>query len=206
MKKVIVGALAAMFLAVTAPASAFAVVEQSVTPNQDEHRSTFVNDEHCDPAVDGHRHPFEQWVTDEWDRYNGTSSFTNRTDRPIRYTLEVTEGVNESVKASTTSNAWDVFFKGLTGRYGIVEESEWRVGDTLGPVTVKPGQTMRADYGVHMKSFIGRVRTCDTRTHLWRTEAAFGEYSGSGPSTRFVVWHMTDPATGKDTPSLQYVN
>lgn len=80
------------------------------------------------------------------------------------------------------------------------------MGDTLGPVTVKPGQTMRADYGVHMKSFIGRVRTCDTRTHLWRTEAAFGEYSGSGPSTRFVVWHMTDPATGKDTPSLQYVN
>lgn len=72
MKKVIVGALAAMFLAVTAPASAFAVVEQSVTPNQDEHRSTFVNDEHCDPAVDGHRHPFEQWVTDE--RMSGTAT------------------------------------------------------------------------------------------------------------------------------------
>ena len=41
-----------------------------------------------------------------------------------------------------------------------------------------------------MKSFIGRVRTCDQKTGLWRGEPSFGEYRGNF-STRFVVWHKT---------------
>lgn len=42
-----------------------------------------------------------------------------------------------------------------------------------------------------MKSFIGRVRTCDAITKKWRGEPAFGDYHGTGSSTRFVVWHRT---------------
>lgn len=160
------------------------------SPDQNEHVTEFQNDP-CDPIADAKRHPWEQWVTDEWDRYNGTTSFTNTTDRDIKFSLEVTEGVNESVTAMSSGNMWDVFFKGLTTRYGIVEVSEWAVGDQLGPVTVKPGETVRADYGVHMKEFIGRVRTCDKRTATWKTEPYFGTYHGKGPSTRFVVWHRT---------------
>lgn len=161
------------------------------TPDQDEHHTGFTNTDKCDPVKDAKRHPWEQWITDEWDRYNGTNSFTNRTDRPIQYTLEVTEGVNESVKAMSSGNMWDVFLHGVKNKYGIVEVSQWSVGDKLGPVTVNPGETVRADYGVHMKSFIGRVRTCDQKTGLWRGEPYFGEYNGKGPSTRFVVWHKT---------------
>lgn len=75
------------------------------------------------------RKPNSKWVTDEWDRYNGTNSFTNSTNRPIEYTLEVTEGVNESVSANSTGNTWVVFIRGLHSRYGLVEMSEWAVGD-----------------------------------------------------------------------------
>lgn len=169
------------------PASAAAVVK---SPDQNEHVTEFQNDP-CDPVADRSRHPYEQWITNEWDRYNGTTSFTNTTDRDIEFALEVTEGVNESVKATSSGNMWDPFFRSLTKKYGIVEVSEWAVGDKLGPVTVKPGETVRADYGVHMKDFIGRVRTCDQKTATWRTEGAFGTYKGTGPSTRFVVWHRT---------------
>lgn len=179
------GAVALML----APAALATPISQ--TPDQDEHHSTFVNDEKCDPVADKNYHPYEQWITDEWDQYNGTNSFTNRSDRPIQYTLEVTEAVNESVKAMSSGNAWDVFLSALKNKYGIVQVSQWAVGDKIGPVTVNPGETVRADYGVHMKSFIGRVRTCDQRTGLWRTEPYFGEYKGTGPSTRFVVWHKT---------------
>ena len=95
------------------------------------------------------------------------------------------------MKAMSSGNMWDVFLHGVKNKYGIVEVSQWSVGDKLGPVTVNPGETVRADYGVHMKSFIGRVRTCDQKTGLWRGEPYFGEYNGKGPSTRFVVWHKT---------------
>lgn len=193
MRKTLVGALCALTVGMgpVFAAPALAVPTGNMTPDQDEHRDSFVEGETCDPAVDGRRHPWEQWVKDEWDRYNGTTSFTNTSDRPITFSLEVTEGVNESVSAMSSGNTWDVFLKGVKSRYGIVETSEWSVGDKLGPVTVKPGETVRADYGVHMKEFIGRVRTCDKRTAVWRTEHYFGKYHGKGPSTRFVVWHRT---------------
>ncbi|AKK10736.1 hypothetical protein [Corynebacterium uterequi] len=178
-------------------------VNQQMTPDQDVHRSTFL-DEACNPATDAKRHPWEQWVTDEWDRYNGTTSFTNTSDRDIKFSLEVTEGVNESVKAMSSGNTWDVFLKGVKSSYGIVEVSQWAVGDKLGPVIVKPGETVRADYGVHMKSFIGRVRTCDARTGKWKSEPYFGHYHGEGPSTRFVVWHRTS-AEGAHSSNVQYV-
>ncbi|MCZ9309403.1 hypothetical protein ACUY3K_09355 [Corynebacterium uberis] len=193
MRKTIVSAICALAVGIGPfAAPAFAGPSGNVTPDQDEHRDSFINDEACDPnSAEGQRHPWEQWVKDEWDRYNGTTSFTNTSDRPITFSLEVTEGVNESVSAMSSGNTWDVFLSGVKNRYGIVETSEWSVGDKLGPVTVKPGETVRADYGVHMKEFIGRVRTCDKRTQLWRTERYFGEYHGKGPSTRFVVWHRT---------------
>lgn len=193
MKKTMVSALCALTVGLSPlwGVPAMAAPTGNVTPDQDEHRDGFVNDEQCDPEADASRHPWEQWITDEWDRYNGTTSFTNTSDRPITFTLEVTEGVNESVKAMSSGNTWDVFFHGIKDKYGVVETSEWAVGDKLGPVTVEPGETVRADYGVHMKEFIGRVRTCDKKTGLWRTEPAFGEYHGKGPSTRFVVWHRT---------------
>lgn len=207
LKKRLAAAACATTLALGALAlnvsGAFAdVTNQHMTPDQDQHRSSFVNDEACDVQADHSRHPWEQWITDEWDRYNGTTSFTNTTDRSVKFSLEVTEGVNESVKAMSSGNMWEVFLHGLHDRYGVVEMSTWSVGDKVGPVTVKPGETVRADYGVHMKSFIGRVRTCDARTGLWRTEHSFGEYKGQGPSTRFVVWHRTE----KDgTTSQNYV-
>lgn len=188
-------------LAVTTMATVLAVAgtgiahagPSSYSPDQFEHRSTFINDEKCDPTPEGdlHYHPWEQHITDEWDRYNGTASFTNTSDRPIKFSLEVTEGVNESVKAMSSGNTWAPFFNGLKNKFGIQKVSEWAKGDKLGPVTVKPGETVRADYGVHMMSFIGRVRTCDKKTGLWRTEPYFGEYKGKGPQTRFVVWHRT---------------
>lgn len=185
--------------------TATAAQGQKLTPDQDQHRSTFVEGERCNPLEDGKRHPWEQWIVDEWDRYNGTTSFTNTTDREITYSLEVTEGVNESVKAMSSGNTWDVFLKGLKTRYGVVETSEWSVGDKLGPIKVKPGETVRADYGVHMKEFIGRVRTCDKRTSTWRMEPYFGKYHGKGPSTRFVVWHRTT-AEGDYTQNYMPVN
>lgn len=165
----------------------------SYSPDQFEHRSDFINDEPCTPTkeADLNYHPWEQHITDEWDRYNGTASFTNTSDRPIKFSLEVTEGVNESVQAMSSGNMWEPFFNGLKNKYGIQKVSEWAKGDLLGPVIVQPGETVRADYGVHMMSFIGRVRTCDKRTALWRTEHYFGEYKGQGPQTRFVVWHRT---------------
>ncbi|MEJ4112061.1 hypothetical protein ACGE24_00070 [Corynebacterium kroppenstedtii] len=183
------GTMVAVVAPLTSPIASATPV--TPTPDQDKHRSTFVDTDKCDPAADATRHPWEQWVTDEWDRYNGTNSFTNRSDRPIQYSLEVTEGVNESVKAMSSGNMWDTFLYGVKARYGIVEVSQWSVGDKLGPVTVNPGETVRADYGVHMKSFIGRVRTCDKNSKTWRGEPYFGEYNGKGPSTRFVVWHKT---------------
>ncbi|MBC3186038.1 hypothetical protein H7347_05525 [Corynebacterium sp. zg-331] len=205
MRKRLTTAACAAVVAMVSLGGGTAVAQQKVSPDQNEHRSTFVNNETCNVLTDAKRHPWEQWIVDEWDRYNGTSSFTNTTDRVITYSLEVTEGVNESVKAMSSGNMWDTFFKGLKTRYGVVETSEWSVGDKLGPIKVKPGETVRADYGVHMKEFIGRVRTCDKRTGLWRTERSFGEYRGKGPSTRFVVWHRTT-AEGDYTQSYMPVS
>lgn len=175
----------------------------SYSPDQFEHRSDFINDEPCTPTeeADLNYHPWEQHITDEWDRYNGTASFTNTSDRPIKFSLEVTEGVNESVQAMSSGNMWAPFFNGLKNKYGIQKVSEWAKGDLLGPVVVQPGETVRADYGVHMMSFIGRVRTCDKQTALWRTEHYFGEYKGQGPQTRFVVWHR---ATAEGDYSSNY--
>ncbi|KQB87387.1 hypothetical protein [Corynebacterium lowii] len=205
MKKKLITAVCSLAVGLSTLASGTAVAAEKISPDQNEHRSTFVNDDVCDPIKDAKRHPWEQWIVDEWDRYNGTTSFTNTTDRTITYSLEVTEGVNESVKAMSSGNTWDVFFKGLKTRYGVVETSEWAVGDKLGPIKVKPGETVRADYGVHMKEFIGRVRTCDKKTGLWRGENSFGKYHGKGPSTRFVVWHRTT-AEGDYTQNYVPVN
>ncbi|QDZ43400.1 hypothetical protein [Corynebacterium sp. sy039] len=193
MKKKNIGSLLAAATVVSVPMVSGVATATPVTktPDQHEHRQDFVNDDTCNWEADQSRHPYESWITNEYDRYNGTNSFTNNTDRPIQFSLEVTEGVNESVKAMSSGNTWEPFFGHLQNKYGIVQTSNWAVGDKLGPITVQPGETVRADYGVHMKEFIGRVRTCDKNTGLWRMEPYFGKYVGKGPSTRFVVWHHT---------------
>lgn len=138
----------------------------------------------------------EDLTTPEWHfaetgrRYlsDGTLQFKNTTDQEVPYTASVETGTNHKIEANSKAampSGWDTTAK---SDIGLKLSNGWQEKETFGPITLKPGESFRVEYGVVEKDFISMFVGCNDD----RLENMPGAnvIRGKGPAERYAFAYI----------------
>ena len=138
----------------------------------------------------------EDITTPEWHfaetgrRYlsDGTLQFKNTTDQEVPYTASVETGTNHKIEANSKAampSGWDTTAK---SDIGLKLSNGWQEKETFGPITLKPGESFRVEYGVVEKDFISMFVGCNDD----RLENMPGAnvIRGKGPAERYAFAYI----------------
>ncbi|MGV0327906.1 hypothetical protein ACUY3D_01830 [Corynebacterium guaraldiae] len=138
----------------------------------------------------------EDNATPEWHfaetgrRYlsDGTLQFKNTTNQEVPYTASVETGTNHKIEANSKAampSGWDTTAK---SDIGLKLSNGWQEKETFGPVTLKPGESFRVEYGVVEKDFISMFVGCND-DRLENTPGA-NVIRGKGPAERYAFAYI----------------
>lgn len=143
-------------------------------------------DQKCD-ASEAFSKGYPEWHYGETARRylnDGTVQFTNRTDQPIPYTAKLETGTNHKISANSAAelpNGWNTTAK---SDIGLKESNGWVESETIGPITLQPGESFRAEYGVVEKDFISMFVDCTDG--VLQNQPGANVIRGTGPAERYA--------------------
>ena len=138
-----------------------------------------------------HAEGYPEWHFGETARRylsDGTLQFTNRTQQTVPYTATVETGVNHEIKANSAAslpNGWQTTAK---SDIGLKLSNGWTEGETVGPVNLGPGESLRVEYGTVEKDFISMFVTCDNG--VLRNGPSANVIRGTGPAERYAFAYI----------------
>ncbi|MGM5594822.1 hypothetical protein QZG57_08000 [Corynebacterium glucuronolyticum] len=119
---------------------------------------------------------------------DGTLQFTNRTNQTVPYTATVETGTNHEISANSAAklpNGWKTTAK---SDIGLKMNNGWVEGETVGPIDLKPGESLRVEYGTVEKDFISMFVTCDNG--IVRNAPGANVIRGTGPAERYAFAYI----------------
>lgn len=119
---------------------------------------------------------------------DGTIQFTNSTDQAVPYTATVETGTNHKISANSAAELPSNWNTTAKSDIGALASNGWIDGETFGPITLKPGESFRVEYGVLEKDFISMFMTCDNG-RLRNAESA-RVIRGTVPAERYAFAYV----------------
>lgn len=119
---------------------------------------------------------------------DGTLQFANTTDQTVNYTAKVETETNHKIEANSKAalpSGWDTTAK---SDIGLKESNGWVNGETFGPISLKPGESFRVEYGVLEKDFISMFVTCQNGYRS--NEPGANVIRGTGPAERYAFAYV----------------
>lgn len=100
----------------------------------------------------------------EWFKLTDASSVANRNAQPVPVTHQVTEQRVETTEVSMKVKTAGELEKYLSRAYGFnfVHEVYWKLGQTVGPYTLQPGEQGKLVWGFTMLDATAQDVTCTT--------------------------------------------
>ena len=146
--------------------------------------------ESCTDAS-AHAQGYPEWHYGETGRRylsDGTIQFTNRTDQVVPYTGTIETESNHAISATSAAklpSGWNTTAK---SDIGLKLSNGWVEGETVGPVKLKPGESIRVEYGVLEKDFVSMFVTCSDGV-LQNSNGA-NVIRGTGPAERYAFVYL----------------
>lgn len=141
-----------------------------------------------------HTDGYPEWRYGETGRRylgDGNIQFTNSTDKTVPYTAEVETGTNREIEANSAAklpSGWDTTAK---SDIGLKHSNGWLEKETFGPINLKPGESLKIEYGVVEKDFVSMFVTCEDGM-LTNAEGA-NVIRGTGPAERYAFAYIIKP-------------
>lgn len=138
-----------------------------------------------------HTDGYPEWRYGETGRRylgDGSIQFTNSTNQTVPYTATVETGTNHEISANSKAalpSGWDTTAK---SDIGLKHSNGWLEEETFGPIDLKPGESIRIEYGVVEKDFISMFVTCENGI-LTNAEGA-NVIRGTGPAERYAYAYI----------------
>lgn len=146
--------------------------------------------ESCTDAS-AHAQGYPEWHYGETGRRylsDGTIQFTNRTDQVVPYTGTIETESNHDISATSAAklpSGWNTTAK---SDIGLKMSNGWVEGETVGPVKLKPGESIRVEYGVLEKDFVSMFVTC--RDGVLQNSNGANVIRGTGPAGRYAFVYL----------------
>lgn len=119
---------------------------------------------------------------------DGTIQFANTTDQTVDYTGKVETGTNHKIAANSAAALPSGWNTTAQTDIGLKESNGWLTEETFGPVSLKPGESFRVEYGVLEKDFISMFVTCNNGYRS--NEAGANVIRGTGPAERYAFAYI----------------
>lgn len=115
-------------------------------------------------SAESHLAGYPNWHYGETGRRylsDGTIQFKNTTDQTVKYTATVESGTNHKFSSNAVTKelppGWNTTAQ---VDIGASLSNGWVEGETFGPISLKPGESFRVEYGVLEKDFIAMFVDC----------------------------------------------
>lgn len=155
-------------------------------------------------AHQAHSEGYPDWHYGETARRylsDGVLEFKNTTGSPVDYSATVESGTNHVLSANSRAALPSNWNTTARSDIGLVTDNGWIEGETFGPITLRPGETFRVEFGVLEKDFIAMMVTCEGG--FYQNMPGADVVRGTGPAERYAFAHIIHADGSVDQQALQ---
>ncbi|WP_426717934.1 hypothetical protein [Corynebacterium auriscanis] len=117
--------------------------------------------------------------------------FTNNTNQDVKYSAKVETGTNHEIDANSKAKLPSNWNTTAKSEIGLKLSNGWVEGETFGPITLRPGESFKVEYGVVLKDFISMFTSCQKGYVV--NEPGAGVIRGQAPAERYAYAYVIRP-------------